>query len=105
MRKFSILKERIRIFADYKKISMREIYDKTGISNGTFSNYSGLNEDSLLKFCNYFNDLDVNWLLTGKGAMLKNIENYLTEDDLNQPDTLKELIELQKKLINKLEKR
>jgi hypothetical protein len=37
--------------------------------------------------------------------MSKNIENYLTEDDLNQPDTLKELIELQKKLINKLEKR
>jgi hypothetical protein len=84
---------------------MSEIYDKTGISNGTFSNYSGLNEDNLLKICNYFNDLDANWLLTGEGAMFKNIEKYLTENDSNQTEALKELIELQKKLIYKIEKK
>lgn len=106
MKKFSILKERIRLFAEYKKISMREIYDKTGISDGTFSNSSGLNEDSLLKFCNYFNDLDANWLITGKGPMLKDIENYLVEGESSQADALeKHIIELQKKLITKLEKK
>ena len=106
MKKFSILKERIRLFAEYKKISMREIYEKTGISDGTFSNSSGLNEDSLLKFCNYFNDLDANWLLTGKGAMLKDMENYLTDGESNNADVLeKHIIELQQKLITKLEKK
>jgi hypothetical protein len=106
MKKFSVLKERIRLFAEHKKISMREIYDKTNISDGTFSNSSGLNEDSLLKFCDYFNDLDANWLITGKGNMLKDTSVFLTEDKSNNQELLDQnIIELQIKLIDKLEKK
>jgi hypothetical protein len=75
MKKFSILKERIRLFAEVQQITMHEIYIKTGISDGTFSNSSGLNEHSLLKFINYFSNLNTHWLLTGNGSMMKEQEN------------------------------
>ena len=103
-KKFSLLKERIRLFAECQGISMREIYEKTGISDGTFSNSSGLNEDSLLKFFSYFSDLNANWLLTGCGSM--NIDKDIdttspTITDHNTGD--KYIVDLQKKLIVKLE--
>lgn len=104
IKKFSILKERIRLFAEYEKISMREIYDKTGISDGTFSNSSGLNEDSLLKFFSYFKDLNANWLLTGCGSMTIENDNYDSHSHkVHTVDEEKYVVGLQKKLILKLE--
>ena len=106
MKKFSVLKERIRLFSEYHKISMREIYDKTGISDGTFSNSSGLNEDSLLKFFSHFNELDANWLLTGTGSMIKD-KTTVSSNTIATNSVVNEkyIIELQKKLILKLEKK
>lgn len=104
VKKFSILKERIRLFAECQNISIREIYEKTGISDGTFSNSSGLNEESLLKLFNYFNYLDANWLLTGQGSMIKEndaLANTSAESDSNTEE--KYILELQKKMIQKLE--
>lgn len=100
IKKFSILKERIRLFAECQRISMREIYDKTGISDGTFSNSSGLNEDSLMKFFSYFNDLDANWFLTGVGSMIKDKDNL----SVSQHNEDQYIVDLQKKMILKLEK-
>lgn len=105
IKKFSILKERIRLFAECQGISMREIYDKTGISDGTFSNSSGLNEDSLLKFFSYFNNLNANWLLTGNGSMNKDKEILAVQPaDTDHDNDAKYIVDLQKKLILKLEK-
>lgn len=105
IKKFSILKERIRLFAECQGISMREIYDKTGISDGTFSNSSGLNEDSLLKFFSYFNNLNANWLLTGNGSMNKDKEILAVQPADTDHDTdAKYIVDIQKKLILKLEK-
>lgn len=68
---FSVLKSRIRHFSKVRKISMREIYDKSGISVGTFSNSSSLSEEALFKMLSCFEELDANWLITGKGDMIK----------------------------------
>ena len=68
---FSPLKERIRQFAKRQNLSMREIYDRTGISVGTFSNSSSMSEDTLHKMLDCFEELDANWLITGKGEMIK----------------------------------
>ena len=72
---FSVLKSRIRHFAKVRKISMREIYDKSGISVGTFSNSSSLSEEALFKMLSCFEELDANWLITGKGDMTRNISD------------------------------
>jgi len=70
-KRFSVLKSRIRHFAKIRNISMREIYDKSGISVGTFSNSSSLSEEALFKMLSCFEELDANWLITGKGDMIK----------------------------------
>lgn len=104
-KKFSQLKERIRLFAKNQGISMREIYEKTGISDGTFSNSSGLNEDNLLKMFSYFTCLDANWLLTGQGSMIKEtgkLNSSVLETNQNSED--KYILALQEKMIQKLEK-
>jgi hypothetical protein len=104
-KKFSQLKERIRLFAKNQGISMREIYEKTGISDGTFSNSSGLNEENLLKLFSYFSDLDANWLLTGQGSMKKELgKGNFSLEETNQHNEDKYILALQKKMIQKLEK-
>ena len=81
---FSVLKSRIRHFAKVHKISMREIYDKSGISVGTFSNSSSLSEEALFKMLSCFEELDANWLITGKGDMIKPKAGDITYQDISQ---------------------
>lgn len=71
MREISILKNRILQYIENKNISKYEFYQKTGISNGILSQKNGLSEDNILKFLSYFTDINSEWLLTGKGEMLK----------------------------------
>jgi repressor LexA len=81
-RDFSILKKRILQYLDYKGIDNKETYEKTGISNGVFSQKNGISEDNLLRFLNYYQDLNPEWLLTGEGELIKGskkeVSNSLT---------------------------
>lgn len=69
-REFSILKQRLLRYLDFKGIDKKEVYTNTGISNGIFSQKTGMNEDSIMRFLNYYTDLNKEWLFTGKGNML-----------------------------------
>lgn len=71
MREISILKQRILQYLDNKGISKYECYQKTGITNGVLSQNNGMSEDNALKFLSYYTDISAEWLLTGKGSMLK----------------------------------
>lgn len=70
MKKFSLIKENIRKYADFKGIDIKEIYKNTGIVDGTFSNSSGMSEQNLLKFFSFYSEINLEWLLTGKGEMI-----------------------------------
>lgn len=59
-------------FLEYKGVSKYEFYQKTGISNGILSQKNGLSEENLLRFLNYFGEISPEWLLLGKGEMLRN---------------------------------
>lgn len=72
MRDFSIVKHNILKYAEFKGISKYEIYQKTGITNGILSQKNGISEENMLKFLSYYNDISPEWLLTGKGPMIKN---------------------------------
>lgn len=102
MKKFSLIKSRIRKFADSQSIKISEIYAKTGITDGTFSNSSGITEDNLLKLFSYYKQINANWLITGEGEML----NTTTESAEKNNDTIvaqKKLIAMQEKEIARLE--
>ncbi len=71
MKNVSKIKERILKYIDYKGINKRKFYQLTGISNGTLDKTSGLSEFGIEKFVSTFSDINPEWLLTGKGEMLK----------------------------------
>jgi len=58
-------------YLENKGISKYEFYQKTGVSNGILSQKNGINEENILRFLNYFDDISPDWLLTGKGEMLR----------------------------------
>lgn len=80
MRENSIIKKNILQFLEIKKVSKYEFYQKTGISNGVLSQNNGLSEENTLKFLSYYKEINPEWLLTGKGPMLKN----MSIDEVNE---------------------
>jgi hypothetical protein len=91
MQKNSPIKERILQFADSLNISKREFYKKTGISRGTLESSTGITEDTLAKFIATFEDLSPEWILTGKGEMLRNTttaNNQANDDKVSRLITI-----------------
>ncbi|MDR1022951.1 MAG: hypothetical protein LBL94_06760 [Prevotellaceae bacterium] len=66
-----MLKEKILQYLDFKGVSKYECYQKTGITNGIFSKKEGLSEDNILRFLSYYVDINLDWLLMGRGEMLR----------------------------------
>ena len=77
--------ERIRIFRQYKSLKQSAFAKLIGVSPSTLSEVEhGKNNapstSLIIGFANAFNDLNIEWLLTEKGEMLKNdIENSQIE--------------------------
>ncbi|WP_190304140.1 S24 family peptidase [Paenimyroides baculatum] len=75
MKKISIQKERIIQFLEYKGITKNKFYVETGISNGTLDKVSGLSLETVEKFYNVYPEINPDWLITGKGEMIKSEKN------------------------------
>lgn len=86
VQKFSPIKQRILQFVEYKNVSKREFYAKTGISRGTLDNNSGITEDILSKIFAIFPEISPNWLLTGEGSMLIGEKIHQNTDNISAAD-------------------
>lgn len=75
MKKISIQKKRIIQFLEYKGITKNKFYVETGISNGTLDKVSGLSLETVEKFYNVYPEINPDWLITGKGEMIKSEKN------------------------------
>jgi len=71
MKFFSMGKERIIQFIEYKGLSKNKFYIETGISNGTLDKKTGISTDTIEKLYSSFPEINLEWLLTGKGEMIK----------------------------------
>jgi uncharacterized protein YlxW (UPF0749 family) len=100
---FSPIKQRILLYADNKGYSKRKIYLDTGISNGVLDKESGLTEDNIERFVSTYKDVNIEWLLTGNGDMLRHQDSPKPTIDTNRLDELNEIIDIQRKLIKNLE--
>ena len=109
MREFSIIKKNILYFIDNQNISKYELYQKTGISNGVLSQKWGMSEENTIKFLSYYTNVSADWLLTGKGEMLKkeglvqqahnNISSTINQHQtIHAPEEYQELKEENKRL-------
>ena len=71
MSKKSLIKRNILQYIDYKRITKYKFYQLTGITRGFLDSSSGSSEETIAKFIAYFKDVNISWLLTGEGNMLK----------------------------------
>lgn len=62
--------ERILQFIEYKKISKRKFAASIGISHSLIGKANAIGSDKLEKIISKYPELNINWLLTGKGNML-----------------------------------
>ena len=67
----SQIKRNISLYLHKKGVSDYEFYKKSGITRGILSQSNGISEDNISRFLAYAPDVNVVWLLTGEGEMLK----------------------------------
>jgi hypothetical protein len=65
-------KERILLYLDNKEISQYDFSKKTGLSNGFLKSGSSISSENLKLLSNIYSDLNIMWVITGEGSMLKN---------------------------------
>lgn len=72
---------RIKEYIDKKGVSVRQLEINSGMSNGSFAsqlkNGKTIGVDKLENILNAYRDINPEWLLTGKGDMLKNEQNTI----------------------------
>lgn len=66
----SPIKQRILLFAASLGISKRDFYTKIGVSRGTLESKTGITEDVITKFFATYPEVNIEWLMTGRGEML-----------------------------------
>ena len=63
--------DRIKQFADFKQISIRKFCELAGVASGGFIKVKSVGSESLLKIFTAFPEINLEWLITGQGSMLK----------------------------------
>lgn len=64
--------ERIKKYIDYKGISKYRFYKDTGLSNGFLDKNENIGSDKCEIIIDLYPDLSLEWIITGRGEMLKN---------------------------------
>ncbi len=77
------VKERIKLFLKHLGIGQNTFESKVGWSNGYINNTKNMSADKLLPVVNEYPQLNIAWLLTGNGDMIKSensIKVFVPED-------------------------
>ena len=77
-------KDRLLQFIEYKKISKNKFYLSTGIGNNYLGNVKSLGSEIIERIISIFPDLNVEWLISGKGSMIKTAYKE-TPEIVNEP--------------------
>ncbi|MBS7232842.1 helix-turn-helix transcriptional regulator [Flavobacterium psychroterrae] len=97
MDKISTIKENILQYIEKQSISKTDFYEKTGFSASNFKG-KGLNSeiggDKIVKILSLYKDINIEWLITGKGSMLKSDLNTPSDSSVNYGREEKNLIPL-----------
>ena len=67
----SLIKQNISLYLAKKGVSEYEYYKNSGTTRGILGQNNGISEDNISRFLAYAPDVNPEWLLTGKGNMLK----------------------------------
>lgn len=104
MQEKSLIKQNILKYLAFKGITQYKFYQITGITRGVLTQNNGMSEENTSRFLDCFTDVNPEWLLTGRGEMLK--DSVPETAPPAPPDLLlaqREIIDLQKDKIKLLE--
>jgi hypothetical protein len=87
--------ERILKYIEFKGLNKTDFYIKCGLPNGFLDKSPNKSLDNILKIIQAFPELNIEWLITGKGDMLKK-----TSPESEQIKDLQEKIYLYEKTIS-----
>lgn len=71
----SPIKQKILRYLQEIGMSQYDFYRKTGITRGILAQSNGISEENISRFLVYFPEVSVEWLLTGRGSMLRQQSN------------------------------
>ena len=77
------IKQRFILFIKYLQISQRKFEENCGINTSTINNIrDGISSPNLAKVIKTYPELNLDWLVSGEGEMLKKngIEHYTSEN-------------------------
>lgn len=99
LQNFDEIKVRILHFAENQKIPMGVFFEKIAVSSSNFAGKgaeSSLKSDNIVKVLNTFPEINPDWLLLGKGEMLRKPDNTTNENTLTATtnDNLQSLIDM-----------
>ncbi len=100
-----MIKDRIIQLIEFKGIAKENFYKKIGVTSANFrgkAKESDVSSITIAKILSEIPDARPEWLLTGKGEMLKQSDIPMVPPDSNEKDSY--IIELQKDKIKHLEK-
>lgn len=72
------VRERIIQYLLLKGISRYRFYKETGLSNGFLDKIGAVNSDNCEKICYCYPELNPEWLLLGKGEMMRSLDETVT---------------------------
>ena len=84
--KKSLVKQNISQYLSYKDVTHYEFYKESGITRGILEQNNGISEDNIARFLAYAPDVNIEWLLTGEGNMLKANQREQSYQPISLPD-------------------
>lgn len=75
----SPIKQKILHYLNKKGITPYEFYKNSGVTRGILQQNNGISEENIARFLAYAKDVNIEWLLTGTGSMLKGITENNSE--------------------------
>nr|DAL14130.1 MAG TPA_asm: Repressor protein CI [Caudoviricetes sp.] len=77
------IKDRISEFIQYKNITIAEFERNVSLANGYIKKFKGsIGSDKLSNIISYYPDININWLITGEGSMLKSENSNMVAEPL-----------------------
>lgn len=78
-----MIKERLVEYIEFKGITKSYFEKSIKMGNGYISNVKSIGSDKLEDIINKYSDLNIEWLITGQGEMLKTEYNASRDNNIN----------------------
>lgn len=94
-------KERLIEYLNHKKVSKSAFCTSIGVSHAYITSMrKSIQPDKLEKISEYYPDLNINWLMTGEGEMIKSEKQEITlKSESSVFDSLRDTIENLKEMV------